>query len=70
LLKRLAAHRETLHHETVHRVVVREPDLSPGTVVPPPGYYPSGPYYQRLVYAGPYGGWARFHGPYPYYDHP
>lgn len=74
LMKRLVpAHRKTAHHETVHRVVVREtrPDLPPpGTIVPPPGYYPPGPYYQRLVYAGPYRGWGGFRGPYSYYDHP
>jgi len=68
--KLVSAHHETAHHETVHRVVVREPDLPPGTVVPPPGYYPLGPYYQRLVYAGPYRGWGGFRGPYPYYGHP
>jgi hypothetical protein len=74
LLKRLAqAHHEAAHRETVRRVVVvheTRPDLPPGTVVPAPGYYPPGPYYQRLVYAGPYRGWGGFRGPYPYYDHP
>jgi hypothetical protein len=73
LIKKLVpAHRETAHHETVRRVVVHEtrPDLPlPGTVVAPPGYYPPGPYYQRLVYAGPYGGWGGFRGPYPYYNY-
>lgn len=76
LMKRLVpAHREAVHHETVHRVVVHEtrPDLPPpGTIVPPPGFYPPGPgpYYQRLVYAGPYRGWGGFRRPYSYYDHP
>lgn len=74
LMKKLVpAHRETPHRETVHRVVVHEtrPGFPPaGTVVPPPGYYPPGPYYQRLVYAGPYGGWGGFRGSYPYYNHP
>ena len=73
LLKRLAqAHHETLHHETVHHVAAQLPPahLPPGTVVAPPGYYPPGPYYQRLVYAGPYAGWGGYRRPYPYYDYP
>lgn len=76
LMKRLVpAHREAMHHETVHRVVVHDtrPDLPPpGTIVPPPGFYPPGPgpYYQHLVYGGPYRGWGGFRRPYPYYDYP
>ena len=76
LLKRLApVHHEAVHHETVRRVIVvaHAPPpsyLPPGTPVEPPGYYPPGPYYQRLVYAGPYGGWGGFHRPYPYYNYP
>jgi len=74
LLRRLAqAHHETAHRTTVRRVVVvheTRPDLPPGTILPAPGYYPSGPYYQRLVYAGPYRGWDGFRRPYSYYDHP
>lgn len=84
LLKRLspgekkAVYRETVRHvaahETVRRVAVHEtvtpPSmLPPGTVIAPPGYYGPGPY-QRLVYAGPYGGWGGFRRPYPYYNHP
>lgn len=76
LMKRLVpVHREGVHHETVHRVVVHDtrPDLPPpGTIVPPPGFYPPGPgpYYQHLVYGGPYRGWGGFRRPYPYYDYP
>ncbi len=71
LMKKLAsAHREVVHHATGHPVAAREPDLPPGTIIPPPGYYPPGPLYQRLVYAGPYRGWGGFRGPYPYYEHP
>ena len=72
LLKKLAAaHRETAHHETVHRVAAREtvPGLPPGAMVPPPDYYSPGPY-QRMVYGGPYaygGGWGGYRRPYPYY---
>jgi hypothetical protein len=61
LTKRLAAHA----HPVTHRVAVRgpEPALPPGAVVPPPGYYPTGPY-ERLVYGGPprgpYGGWGGY----------
>lgn len=69
LLKRLAAaHRESAHHEAVRRVAVHEvvPGLPPGAMVPPPAYYPPGPY-QRLVYGGPYGGWGGYRRPYPYY---
>ena len=72
LLKRLAAaHRETAHHEAVRRVAVHEtvPGLPPGAMVPPPAYYPPGPY-QRLVYGGPYaygGGWGGYRRSFPYY---
>jgi len=73
LTKRLVpTHRETLHHEVARRVVAHEtrPDLPPpGMVVPPPGYYPPGPY-SHLVYGGPYHGWGGFRGPYSYYDYP
>ena len=56
----------------IHHVALRqpEPSLPPGIVVPPPpGYFAPGPR-ERLVYGGPppgiYGGWGRYHGPYPY----
>jgi hypothetical protein len=84
LLKRLSpadkkteyheAIRHVAAHETVRRVAVHETVppprmLPPGMVIAPPSYYGPGPY-QRLVYAGPYGGWGGFRRPYPYYNHP
>jgi hypothetical protein len=56
----------------VHRVALArlEPPVPMGAVVPPPGYYPPGPY-ARFVYGGPprglYGGWSGYRGHYPYY---
>jgi len=68
LMRRLAAR----HRSAVHRVAVREANLPPlpGAVVPPPGYYPPGPY-RRLVFGGPppgpYG-WG--YRPFPYDGYP
>ena len=70
LMKRLTAARA---QAATHRVALRqsEPSLPPpGTIVPPPGYYASGPR-ERLVYGGPppgvYGGWGGYRGRYPSY---
>jgi hypothetical protein len=71
LIKRLAvAHA----HPATHRVAVASPNPvppAPGTVVPPPGYFPPAGPYQRLVYGGPppafYRGWGGYRGRYPYY---
>jgi hypothetical protein len=68
LLHQLAAsHRAAAHHENASRVLVHVPgqDLPPGAM-PPPSYYPPGPY-QRLVYGGPYSGWGGYRRPFPYY---
>jgi hypothetical protein len=71
LIKRLAAAHA---HPATHHVAAASPNPglpAPGTVVPPPGYFPSTGPYQRLVYGGPpprfYGGWGGYRGRYPYY---
>jgi hypothetical protein len=67
-IRHLALRRPDANYPRV--ATVPEPNLPPGTVVPPPGYYEPG-FREHLVYGGPppspYGGWGGYRGRYPYY---